>query len=119
MCDTVAHAACAHSFWPRSGLVGLYADNGRWLRALDAAAAADPAVAAALDRALVGPRRLFEALIADAPHPPPDRHEFALLLMATHRAYLLDKFGSGNDSPDNRHDAIAALAALWRRLLAQ
>jgi hypothetical protein len=39
--------------------------------------------------------------------------------MATHRAYLLDKFGSGNDSPDNRHDAIAALAALWRRLLAK
>jgi TetR/AcrR family transcriptional regulator, ethionamide resistance regulator len=102
-----------------TGLVGLYADNGRWLRALDAAAAADPAVAAALDRALVGPRRLFETLVADAPHPPPDPREFALLLMATHRAYLLDKFGSGNDSPDNRHDAIAALAALWRRLLAQ
>jgi AcrR family transcriptional regulator len=102
-----------------TGLVGLYADNGRWLRALDAAAAADPAVAAALDRALVGPRRLFETLVADAPHPPPDPREFALLLMATHRAYLLDKFGSGNDSPDNRHDAIAALAALWRRLLAR
>ncbi len=101
-----------------SGLVGLYAHNGRWLRAIDAAAA-DPDVAAALDRALVGPRRLLEALVADAPDPPPDQREFALLLMATHRAYLLDKFGSGNDSPDNRHDAIAALAALWRRLLAQ
>jgi hypothetical protein len=30
-----------------TGLVGLYADNGRWLRAIDAAAA-DPDVAAAL-----------------------------------------------------------------------
>ena len=102
-----------------TGLVGLYADNGRWLRALDDAAAADPAVAASLDRALVGPRRLLEALVTDAPDPPPDPREFALLLMATHRAYLLDKFGSGNDTPENRQDAIAALAALWRRLLAQ
>jgi AcrR family transcriptional regulator len=100
-----------------TGLVGLYADNGRWLRAIDAAAA-DPDVAAELDRALVGPRRLLETLVADAPHPPPNPREFALLLMATHRAYLLDKFGTGNDTPENRHDAIAALAALWRRLLA-
>jgi hypothetical protein len=61
----------------------------------------------------------LETLVADAPDPPPNPREFALLLMATHRAYLLDKFGSGNDSPDNRHDAIAALAALWRRLLAK
>ncbi len=102
-----------------TGLVGLYADNGRWLRALDAAAAADPDVAAELDRALVGPRRLLEMLVADAPDPPPDPREFALLLMATHRAYLLDKFGSGNDTPASRRDAIAALAALWRRLLAK
>ena len=102
-----------------TGLVGLYADNGRWLRALAAAAAADPAVAAALDRALLGPRRLLETLVADAPDPPPNPREFALLLMATHRAYLLDKFGSGNDTPENRQDAIAALAALWRRLLAK
>jgi AcrR family transcriptional regulator len=100
------------------GLVGLYADNGRWLRAIDAATA-DPDVAAALDRALVGPRRLFETLVADAPDPPPNPREFALLLMATHRAYLLDKFGSGNDTPESRQDAIAALAALWRRLLAE
>src|ERR1700722_18317231 len=102
-----------------TGLVGLYADNGRWLRALDAAAGADPAVADALDRALVGPRRLFETLLAGASHPPPDPREVALLLMATHQAYLLDKFGAGNDSPDNRHDAIAALVALWRRLLTE
>jgi AcrR family transcriptional regulator len=101
-----------------TGLVGLYADNGRWLRAIDAAAA-DPDVAAALDRALVGPRRLLETLVADAPDPPPNPREFALLLMATHRAYLLDKFGSGSDTPENRQDAIAALAALWRRLLAK
>lgn len=101
-----------------TGLVELYADNGRWLRALDAAAAANPDVAAALDRALVGPRQLLETLVADAPEPPPNPREFALLLMATHRAYLLDKFGSGNDSQDNRQDAIAALTALWQRLLA-
>jgi AcrR family transcriptional regulator len=101
-----------------TGLVGLYAENGRWLRAIDAAAA-DPDVAAELDRALVGPRRLLETLVSDAPHPPPNPREFALLLMATHRAYLLDKFGSGNDSQDNRQDAVAALAALWRRLLAE
>jgi AcrR family transcriptional regulator len=101
-----------------TGLVELYADNGRWLRALDAAAAANPDVAAALDRALVGPRQLLETLVADATEPPPNPREFALLLMATHRAYLLDKFGSGNDSQDNRQDAIAALTALWQRLLA-
>jgi AcrR family transcriptional regulator len=101
-----------------TGLVGLYADNGRWLRAIDAAAA-DPDIAAALEGALVGPRRLLETLVADAPDPPPNPREFALLLMATHRAYLLDKFGSGNDTPGNRQEAIAALAALWRRLLAK
>ena len=101
-----------------TGLVGLYADNGRWLRALDGAAAADRDVAAALDRALVGPRRLLETLVADAPSPPPSPREFALLLMAAHRAYLLDKFGGGDDTPENRQDAIDALAALWRRLLA-
>ncbi len=85
-----------------TGLVTLYADNGRWLRALDAAAAADPAVARELDRALVGPRQLLEQLVANAPHPPTNLREFALLLMATHRAYLLDTFGSGHDSPERR-----------------
>src|ERR1700744_2259735 len=93
-----------------TGLVGLYADNGRWLRAIDAAPAADPAVAAALDRALVGPRRLLETLVADAPHPPPDPREFALLLMATHRAYLLDTFGSGKATARRRREAPAALS---------
>jgi AcrR family transcriptional regulator len=102
-----------------SGLVALYADNGRWLRALDAAAQADPAVATELDRALVGPRRLLEQLVAHAPHPPADPREFALLLMATHRAYLLDTFGGGDDSPERRSDATAALMALWERLLAE
>src|ERR1700734_906752 len=101
-----------------TGLVGLYADNGRGLRAIDAAAT-DPDGPGAVDRALAGPRRQLATLVADAPNPPPNPREFALLLMATHRAYLLDKFGSGNDTPENRHDAIAALAALWRRLLAQ
>jgi AcrR family transcriptional regulator len=102
-----------------SGLVALYADNGRWLRALDAAAAADPAVSTELDRALVGPRQLLEQLVGTAPNPPANPHEFALLLMATHRAYLLDTFGGGHDSPERRTEATAALTALWERLLAE
>ena len=102
-----------------TGLVRLYAENGQMLRGIDAAAASDPEVAAELDRALVGPRRLLERLVVDAPHSPANPPEFALLLMATHRAYLLDKFGDGDDSPENRRDAIAALAALWQRLLAE
>jgi len=102
-----------------AGLVQLYADNGRWLRALDAAAAADPTVSTELDRALVGPRQLLEQLVANAPHPPANPHEFALLLMATHRAYLLDTFGAGHDSPERRAHATAALIALWDRLLAE
>ncbi|HLW96288.1 MAG TPA: helix-turn-helix domain-containing protein [Solirubrobacteraceae bacterium] len=102
-----------------TGLVQLYAEHGRMLRAIDAAAASSPEVAAELDRALVGPRRLLEELVAAAPHPPADSREFALLLMATHRAYLLDKFGGGDDSPEKRQGAIEALAALWQRLLAE
>jgi AcrR family transcriptional regulator len=101
-----------------AGLVALYADNGRWLRALDAAAAADPEVATELDRALVGPRQLLEHLVANAPHPPANPREFARLLMATHRAYLLDTFGDGHDSPERRTNATAALMGLWERLLA-
>lgn len=62
-----------------TGLVALYADNGRWLRAHDAAAAADPTVSTELDPALVGPRQLLEQLVANAPHPPANPHEFALL----------------------------------------
>jgi len=101
-----------------TGLVQLYAENGKMLRAIDAAAATDAGVATELDRALVGPRQLLESLVAEAPHPPADPREFALLLMATHRAYLLDKFGGGDGSPQNRADAVAALTALWERLLA-
>ena len=101
------------------GQVALYAEHGRLLRAIDAAAAADPAVAHQLDRALVAPRRLLERLVADAPHPPPNPREFALLLMATHRAYLLDTFGAGTATPRRRREAIAALTALWQRLLAE
>jgi hypothetical protein len=48
-----------------AGLVKLYADNGRWVRALDAAAAVDPAVATELHRAPVGPRQLLEQLGQD------------------------------------------------------
>jgi hypothetical protein len=39
--------------------------------------------------------------------------------MATHRAYLLDTFGAGHDSPERRTEATAALMALWERLLAE
>lgn len=101
-----------------SGQVALYAEHGRLLRAIDAAAAADPAVATQLDRALVAPRRLLERLAAEAPHPPPNPREFALLLMATHRAYLLEAFGAGDATPRRRREATAALTALWQRLLA-
>jgi AcrR family transcriptional regulator len=102
-----------------AGLVQLYADNGRWLRALDAAAAADPTVATELDRALLGPRRLLEQLVTNAPHPPANPQEFARLLMATHRAYLLDTFGDGHNSAQRLTEATAALMALWERLLAE
>ena len=74
---------------------------------------------AELDRALVGPRELLEQLVANAPHPPASPREFALLLMASHRAYLLDTFGGGQDSPERRTNATAALMALWERLLAE
>jgi AcrR family transcriptional regulator len=100
-----------------AGQVAVYAEHGPLLRAIDAAAAADPAVAAQLDRALVAPRRLLERLVAEAPHPPSNPREFALLLMATHRAYLLDTFGGGNPTPRRRREATAALTALWQRLL--
>jgi AcrR family transcriptional regulator len=99
-----------------AGLVGLYADNGQWLRALAAAADADPEVAAQLERALIGPRQLFERLLTEAPNPPEDPREFALLLMSTHRAYLLDKFGAGKATPQARREATAALLDLWKRL---
>jgi len=101
------------------GQVTLYAEHGPLLRAIDAAAAADDAVAAQLDRALVAPRRLLERLVAGAPHPPPNPREFALLLMATHRGYLLDTFGAGNATPRRRREATEALTALWQRLLAR
>ena len=99
-----------------AGLVQLYADNGRWLRALAAAADADPEVAAALERALVGPRQLLERLVTQTPNPPDEPREFARLLMATHRAYLLDKFGAGTATPEGRREATAALLDLWKRL---
>jgi AcrR family transcriptional regulator len=101
-----------------AGQVALYAEHGRLLRAIDAAAAADPAVATQLDRALVAPRRLLERVVAEAPHAPPSPREFALLLMAAHRAYLLDTFAGGNATPRRRREATAALTALWQRLLA-
>ena len=102
-----------------AGQVALYGDHGRLLRAIDAAAAADQAVAAQLDADPAAPRRLLERLVAEAPHPPPNPREFARLLMATHRAYLLDTFGGGNATPRRRREATAALTALWQRVLAE
>jgi AcrR family transcriptional regulator len=100
------------------GLVAVFAEHGRLLRAIDDAARHDPAVAERLDTALVGPRKLIARLLTDAPHPPPDVEESARLLMATHRAYLLDAFGDGAGGSTERRRAREALAALWERLLA-
>ena len=100
------------------GLVAVFAAHGRLLRAIDDATRRDPAVAERMERALVGPRELIERLLGEAAHPPPDPAESARLLMATHRAYLLDTFGAG-DAPAGATDAArAALLALWERLLA-
>jgi AcrR family transcriptional regulator len=100
------------------GLVAVYADHGPLLRAIDDAARHDAAVAQHLDSALAGPRRLLAALVAAAPHPPPDPAETAHLLMATHRAYLLDTFGGGRPRRGARARATTALLALWARVLA-
>lgn len=100
------------------GLVAVYAAHGPLLQAIDDAARHDAAVAQHLDSALVGPRRLLAALVAAAPHPPPDPAETARLLMAAQRAYLLDTFGSGRPRRGARRRATAALLALWERLLA-
>lgn len=101
-----------------SGLVAVYAEHGPLLQAIDDAARHDASVAAQLDTALVGPRRLIESLLRAAPHPPPDPAESARLLMATHRAYLLDTFGSGRPRRGARRAASTALLGLWERLLA-
>jgi AcrR family transcriptional regulator len=101
-----------------AGLVAVFADHGPLLRAIDAAAAQDVEVAERLDTALVGPRRLIARLLAAAPHPPPDPAESALLLMAAHRAYLLDTFGDGRPRRGARRRATEALEATWERLLA-
>jgi hypothetical protein len=100
------------------GLVELFSEHGRLLRAIDDAARQDPAVAQRLEAALVGPRRLIERLLRAAPHPPPDPAESARMLMATHRAYLLDTFGAGTAPPAAAPAARASLLALWERLLA-
>ncbi len=100
------------------GLVAIYAAHGPLLQAIDDAARHDTAVAAHLDTALVSPRELITGLVAGAPHPPPDAKEFARLLMATQRAYLLDTFGHGRPRRGAKRAATAALLALWERLLA-
>jgi AcrR family transcriptional regulator len=99
------------------GLVTLFAEHGRLLRAIDDAARHDPAVAERLESALVGPRRLIESLLRTAPHPPPKPAESARLLMAAQRAYLLDTFGAGDAPRGARAVARAALLAMWERLL--
>ena len=100
------------------GLVAVFSEHGRLLRAIDDAARQDPAVAERLEGALVGPRALIERLLRAAPNPPAQPAESARLLMATHRAYLLDTFGAGVAPQDAPAQARAALLALWERLLA-
>ncbi|HEU4701155.1 MAG TPA: TetR family transcriptional regulator [Conexibacter sp.] len=99
-------------------LVGVYARHGPLLRAIDDAARQDARVAERLDTALVGPRALIARLLRAAPHPPPDPEESARLLMAAHRAYLLDVFGAGRARRGARSAARTALGAVWDRLLA-
>jgi hypothetical protein len=96
----------------------VFAEHGPLLRAIDAAGAQDPGVRARLDGALDGPRALLTRLLAAAHHPPPDPAESARLLMAAHRAYLLDTFGDGRPRRGARRRAAQALCALWERLLA-
>jgi len=100
-----------------AGLVAVFAEHGPLLRAIDDAGAHDPEVAARLDTALDGPRRLLARLLAAAPNPPPDPAESALLMMAAHRAYLLDTFGGGKPRRGARRRATEALEAVWERLL--
>jgi AcrR family transcriptional regulator len=100
-----------------SGLVDVFAEHGPLLRAIDDAAARDRAVAARLDTALDAPRRLIARMLAGAVDPPPDPAESARLLMAAHRAYLLDTFGDGRPRRGARGRATQALEALWERLL--
>ncbi len=100
------------------GLVAIFAQHGRLLRAIDDAASHDADVAARLETALVGPRELIARLLAGSPNPPPDPAESARLLQAAHRAYLLDTFGEGGDTRRARERARDALMALWERVLA-
>jgi AcrR family transcriptional regulator len=100
-----------------AGLVDVFAEHGPLLRAIDAAGSHDPTVAASLDTALEAPRRMLTRLLEAAAHPPPDPAESAHLMMAAHRAYLLDTFGDGKPRRGARRRATEALEALWERLL--
>ena len=99
------------------GLVAVFSEHGRLLRAIDDAARHDPAVAGRLESALIGPRQLIEGILRAAPSPPPSPPESARLLMAAHRGYLLDTFGAGDALPGAPAAARAALLAMWERLL--
>ena len=101
-----------------AALVDVYAEHGPLLRAIDDAARQDRDVAEQLESALVGPRRLIARLLKGAPHPPPNAQEASRVLMAAHRAYLLDTFGDGRASRRAKPAARAALGAIWARLLA-
>lgn len=101
-----------------AALVDVYAEHGPLLRAIDDAARQDRGVAEQLEAALVAPRRLIARLLSGAPHPPPNAQETARVLMAAHRAYLLDTFGDGSAGRRAKPAARAALGALWQRLLA-
>jgi AcrR family transcriptional regulator len=101
-----------------TALVDVYARHGPLLRAIDDAARQDALVAERLDAALAGPRALIERLLRAASHPPPNPAASSRLLMAAHRAYLLDVFGAGGARRGARPAARRALSALWERLLA-
>ncbi len=101
-----------------AGLVAVFAEHGPLLRAIDAAGSQDADVGARLDAVLEAPRALIARLLAGAANPPPDPEESARLLMAAHRAYLLDTFGDGRAQPGARRRATQALEAMWERLLA-
>lgn len=99
-------------------LVELAAAEGRLLGAIVDASRVDPAVTERLEPVLARPRTVVAELLAAAPHPPEDPEESARLLIAAHRAYLLEAFGDGPVTPEARERVRAALCALWQRLLA-
>ena len=101
------------------GLVDVFAEHGRLLRAIDdAAGATRPSPSSWRPRSSVR-GRCSSACCGARRTRRREPAESARLLMATHRAYLLDTFaGERPAPPDARAAARTALLALWERLLA-